>query len=320
MMTPDTLVSIVVRCYNEEAQIGRLLSGIWEQTHRNVEIIVVDSGSTDSTVDIVRRHPVKLLRISPEQFSFGRSLNLGCSEASGEFIVLSSAHVYPVYHDWLQKLLSPFAGPKVALTYGKQRGTDNSKYSERRILAKWFPEESNLRQTGPFCNNANAAIRRELWDRIRYNEELTGLEDMEWAIRATALDYHLAYVHDATVIHNHDESPGRIYNRYRREAIAFKAIFSHEKMRLWEAARLLLVNLAADYFHALKEKPPWRSLLSIPAFRLTQFWGAYRGFAVRGKVTSELKRTFYYPARQASTSGPNPSTEQGKVIDYSEHS
>ena len=319
-MTPDTLVSIVVRCYNEEAHIGRLLSGIGEQTHRHVEIIMVDSGSTDSTVDIALRHPVKLLRISPEDFSFGRSLNLGCSEASGEFIVLASAHVYPVYHDWIQRLLSPFADPKVALTYGKQRGTDDSKYSERRILAKWFPEQPDRRQTGPFCNNANAAIRRELWDLIRYNEELTGLEDMEWATRAIDLDYYLAYVHDATVVHNHNESPGRIYNRYRREAIAFKAIFPHEKMRLLEAARLFLVNITTDYFHAPRDRGLWQLLLSIPVFRLMQFWGAYRGFALRSKVTSELKRTFYYPAGAAPTSGASPGTEQRKAIDYSEHS
>ena len=318
-MKPDSLVSIVIRCYNEEAHISRLLSGIGEQTHRNVETIVVDSGSTDSTVDIARRHPIKLVRISPDDFSFGRSLNIGCSEASGEFIVLASAHVYPVFQNWLQKLLSPFADPKVALTYGKQRGTDDSSYSGRRILAKWFPEQSNERQTGPFCNNANAAIRRELWDLFPYNEELTGLEDMEWAKRAMALDYHLAYVHDATVLHNHNESPGRVYNRYRREAIAFKSIFPQEKMRLWEAARLLLVNLGADYFHAIKDRTLWRLLLSIPVFRLMQFWGAYRGFALRSKVTSELKRTFYYPAG-ARTAGTSPNTTQPKAIDYSEHS
>ncbi len=72
------LLSIIIRCYNEEQHIGRLLSGIMQQTVQNVEIIVVDSGSTDATLSIVSDYPAKILSIKPEEFSFGRSLNIGC--------------------------------------------------------------------------------------------------------------------------------------------------------------------------------------------------------------------------------------------------
>ncbi|NEQ09520.1 MAG: glycosyltransferase, partial [Moorea sp. SIO4E2] len=65
---PET--SIIIRCYNEEQHIGRLLSGIMQQTIQDVEIIVVDSGSTDATPSIASRYPVKLLSIKPEEFSF----------------------------------------------------------------------------------------------------------------------------------------------------------------------------------------------------------------------------------------------------------
>lgn len=319
-MTPNPLVSIIIRCYNEEAHIGRLLEGIEEQTHRNIEIIVVDSGSTDATVDIAQRYPIKLLHIKPEDFSFGRSLNLGCSRATGEFIVIASAHVYPVYRDWLEKLIAPFAEPNVALAYGKQRGTEESKYSERRLLGKWFPEKSNFNQAHPFCNNANAAIRRELWDVLPYKEELTGLEDTEWATRAMEMDYRVAYVADATVIHNHSESPRRLYNRYRREAIALKTISPLERMRLWDAARLFVGNVLSDYYHAVRDGAFWRNLASIPSFRLMQFLGAYRGFALTGPVTSELKRRFYYPNGTARPVAPDSGLEREKLIDYSERS
>ena len=122
--------SIVIRCYNEEQHIGRLLSGIMQQSVKDVDIIVVDSGSTDATVPIASRYPVKILSITPEEFTFGRALNLGCSAARGEFIVIASAHVYPVFDDWLEQLLKPFDDPSVALVYGKQRGGDTTKYSE----------------------------------------------------------------------------------------------------------------------------------------------------------------------------------------------
>jgi len=173
--------SIIIRCYNEEEHIGRLLTGIMEQTIKNVEIILVDSGSTDATLAISSRFPVKIVSIKPEDFSFGRSLNIGCQHATGEFIAIASAHVYPVYKDWLEKMLQPFVDNQIGLAYGKQRGNEITKYTEHQIFAKWFSEISDLNQTHPFCNNANAAIRRDLWSQIPYDESLTGLEDLDWS-------------------------------------------------------------------------------------------------------------------------------------------
>ena len=88
---PET--SIVIRCYNEERHIGRLLSGILQQGGLDVEIIVVDSGSTDATLSVAARYPVKILSVHPKDFSFGLSLNTGCQAASHELIVIASAHV-----------------------------------------------------------------------------------------------------------------------------------------------------------------------------------------------------------------------------------
>ena len=164
--------SLVIRAYNEEKHIGRLLWGIMQQTVKDVEIILVDSGSTDATTAIAGRFPVSILHIPPEDFTFGRSLNLGIAHANGEFIVIASAHVYPVYPDWLEKLLEPFQNPDVALVYGKQRGEINSKFSEQQIFAHWFPEQSQTLQQHPFCNNANAAIRRSIWQGHPYDESL----------------------------------------------------------------------------------------------------------------------------------------------------
>lgn len=293
-------ISIVVRCYNEEQHIGRLLSGIMEQTVRDVEIIVVDSGSTDATLSIASRYPVKVLAIRPEEFSFGRSLNTGCREASGEFIIIASAHVYPVYKDWLANLLEPFADPQVALAYGKQRGSQRTQYSEQRVFAQWFPEQSNRHQKHPFCNNANASIRRASWEQLSYNEELTGLEDLDWANRAIALGYHIAYVAEAEVVHVHDETPQQTYNRYRREAIAFKGIFPQERFHFWDFVRLWMANVFGDYRHALRDGMLGRELLRIPRFRLMQFWGTYRGYAQHEPVSQQLRRTFYYPNHQQS--------------------
>ena len=310
-------VSIVIRCYNEEKFIGRLLTGIMEQTIQNLDIILVDSGSTDATLAVASRYPVRILSIQPGEFSFGRSLNAGCSAARGEFIVIASGHVYPVYKDWLENLLSPFEDPRVALVYGKQRGAGKTQYSEHQVFSKWFPDRSNPEQDHPFCNNANAAIRRKMWEEMPYDEELTGLEDIDWASRAMRSGHKIVYRADAPVFHVHRETPLQTYNRYRREAIALKKIFPNEQFHFGDFVRLFLTNVLSDYGQALRDGVLAQDFFGIPRFRLMQFWGTYRGVAQWGPVTSQLKQTFYYPHRQRQQVRRPPRTkEEALRIDY----
>ena len=154
--------SIIIRAYNEGKHIPRLLEGIKQQTVKDVDVILVDSGSTDSTVSIAESYGARVVRIPSEEFTFGRSLNYGIKAATREFIVIASAHIYPVYPDWLETLLRPFQDDSVALTYGKQRGPDFAKFSERQIFHQWYPDAGKPKQETAFCNNVNAAIRKSL--------------------------------------------------------------------------------------------------------------------------------------------------------------
>lgn len=290
-----TGISVVVRCFNEERHIGRLLTGLMKQTLRPDQIVLVDSGSTDATLEIASHFPVEVHTIQPEQFSFGRSLNIGCAAARGELIVVASAHVYPVYETWLAELTTPLADPEVALAYGRQIGDANTKYSEGRVMARWFPVTSVPRQDHPFCNNANAAITRSGWQAQPYDESLTGLEDVDWAKRQMEGGGAIAYVASAPVVHAHDETWGQLLNRYRREAIAHKRIYREHGMSALETVRLSIANIASDYVHAARDGVLGRNVLSIPAFRAAQFVGTYRGFRQRGETSAALRRHFYYP-------------------------
>src|SRR5689334_8534484 len=111
--------SIVIRAYNEDRYIQRLLDGIRRQTVKDVDVVLVDSGSTDSTVPIAESFGAHVVHIPSSEFTFGRSLNLGMKAARQELVVIASAHVYPVYPDWLETLLRPLEqDAKIALTYG----------------------------------------------------------------------------------------------------------------------------------------------------------------------------------------------------------
>lgn len=314
-MTPRC--SIVIRAYNEEKHIARLLDGIQQQTIREVQTVLVDSGSTDATVQIAQQYPVQIVRIAPEDFTFGRSLNMGIGTAKAEWVVIASAHVYPVYPDWLERLLAPFENPQTALSYGKQRGCSTTKFSEHQIFNHWFPEHTQLRQDHPFCNNANAAIRRSLWQQQAYNEALPALEDLAWARWAFEQGYGIAYVAEAEVVHVHNETWQGIYNRYRRESMAFKQIYPHEHFYLRDLVWLYLRNVLSDFKAARHQRVLYAEAGNILRFRWMQFWGTYQGYRQSGPLTRQLRQAFYYP-RSDRKPIEKKSTRQVAPIQYTE--
>lgn len=309
-------VSVVIRCLNEEEHIGRLLTGLMRQQRPPDQIVIVDSGSTDATLAIASRFPVDVETIQPDEFSFGRSLNIGCRAATGEIVVIASAHVYPVYDSWLTELTAPFSDPMTALTYGRQVGDERTKYSEQRVMARWFPPVSVADQQHAFCNNANAAIRRSIWETQPYDEELTGLEDLDWAKKALDAGHRIAYVATAPIVHVHQETFDQLINRYRREAIAHKRIYREQHMSALDAVRLSAGNILSDYWHAARDGVLLQNLASIPAFRIAQFLGTYRGFRQRGEASALLRRHFYYPHSWRRVEQETP--RSGRLIHYDE--
>ena len=286
--------SLIIRAYNEERYIRRLLEGIKQQTVNDVEIILVDSGSTDSTVAIAESFGARVVHIPSAEFTFGRSLNYGVRAASRELVAIASAHVYPVYPDWLETLLRPFQDEQVALAYGKQRGYEGSKYSEHQIFHQWYPDVSNFDQATAFCNNANSAIRKSLWDLHPYDETLTGLEDLEWSKWAKGQGYRIAYVAEAEIVHIHNETPHGVYNRYRREAMALRRIYPESNFNLYDFIRLTFTNILSDLWHAARERVLLKSFASIFWFRFAQFHGTRMGHRETSLVTPQLRETFYY--------------------------
>ena len=309
-------VSLIVRCFNEEAHIGRLLSGVLKQTCRPQQVVVVDSGSTDRTLSIASTFDVDVVSIAPEQFSFGHALNVGISAASSDVAVFASAHVYPVYDTWIERLVAPFDDERVALTYGRQQTPPGGRFSEQRLLSQWFPSQSTYPQRHPFCNNANAAIRRAVWEKRQYDPQLTGLEDLDWAKSAIENGHTIAYVAEAPVVHVHDESAAQVFNRYRREAIAHKDIYNDQEMGIATAVRLAAFNILGDYREAVRTHQLRDNALDILIFRLAQFVGTYRGFAQSGPVTDVLKRRFYYPSSKVDLIADQSADPIGRPIDY----
>jgi glycosyltransferase involved in cell wall biosynthesis len=302
--TGKPLCSIVIRAFNEEEHLGKLLTGIMQQTIQDREIILVDSGSTDATPEIASNFPVKIVQINPAEFTFGRSLNRGVAVAAGEFVVIISAHCYPVYPDWLEQLLKPFEDSRVAVSYGKQRGAETNHYSEHQFFRSYFPDISQLNQGQPYTHNANAAIRKSLWEGHPYDEQLTGLEDLAWSSWAKEQGYSIAYAADAEIIHIHLETMKQVHNRYRREAIAMKQILPASQFSIRNMISMIIRKSVKDISQARRDRVLLKEILNILRFRIFQYLGTWQGYRYSGKIDLQLHQQFYYPPQLLSDKFP----------------
>lgn len=292
------LVSVVIRTLNEQAHLDELLTAIGEQKlpqGYDVESVIVDSGSSDNTLNIAARHSCRVTHIKKSDFSFGRSLNQGCDFADGDFLVFVSGHCVPVDENWLSELVQPLVSGAASYCYGRQVGRGPTKFSERRVFLKYFPEVSKVPQEGFFVNNANAALTRSCWDELRFDEELTGLEDMHLGKRITEGGGKLAYVASAGVYHIHQETWPQVRNRYEREGMALARIMPAAAMSLYDFFECTVRSIVKDSYAAAKQRKLMDSIYSIVMFRTLQYWGSYRGTKLARIVAKATRRSYFYP-------------------------
>jgi rhamnosyltransferase len=136
---------------------------------------------------------------------------------------------------------------------------------------------------------------RNVWKEFRFDEEVTGLEDMELGKRLLDAGHHLAYTAEAVVYHIHDELWIQTKRRYEREAIALQKIMPDVHVSLLDSARYLMASVFADFSSALAEGCLLKECLNIVKFRTAQYWGAYKGNHEHRQLSRKRKENYYYP-------------------------
>ena len=131
-------VSIVVRCLNENDNLKVLIPILLNQNYKDFELIFVDSGSTDGTLETINNYILKcnnffLYHIKKSDFTFGRSLNLGFQNSKGDIIVSLSAHCFPKNNLWLESIVEGFKLDNVGIVYGSQSPHLLTRHSESSV-------------------------------------------------------------------------------------------------------------------------------------------------------------------------------------------
>lgn len=216
-------VSIIIRTKNEERWIGHCLKAIFNQNYNNYEVIIVDNISDDGTLKKISSYNVKLVEI--EKYTHGKALNLGIENSNGEILVIISGHCIPTNKEWLNNLVKEFNNDNIAGVYGRQMPMSFSSPQTKRDLLITFGLDKKIQIKDSFFHNANSAIKREVWEKNKFDETVTNIEDRVWASQVIKIGYNIIYTPDATVYHYHGIHHDNDINRVRRTA---HVISSHD--------------------------------------------------------------------------------------------
>lgn len=216
----EVCVAIPVR--NGGPLFARALAALATQTVPHA-LLVCDSGSSDGSVALARKHGARVIEIEPEQFSHGGTRNLLMQEAEGSHVALLTQDAEPADERWLERLLGGFGlDDDVALAYGPYLPRPGASVAVRLELQRWFallapdgtprvdrlaPAERRepartLMGTRGFFTDANACIAREVWERVPFRE-VPYAEDRVLAIDMLRAGYAKVYMPDAAVVHSH---------------------------------------------------------------------------------------------------------------------
>lgn len=292
---PET--SIVMRSKNDAWVIGDTLRSVFNQTYQDFELINIDSGSTDGTVDIIKNFKSNLIEIKPEEYIPGKVLNMGMENSSGTYVVFINSDATPTHREWLENLLNGLkADQQIGAVYGCQVSRPDAWPLYRRDYETAFPPEAPDTREAllgddswyNFFSMANSAVKRETWQEIPFNPTIRYSEDIEWATRVRDAGYRVAYVPDAVAMHSHNYTYEQCYKRFFGEGKADAEIFDKPGWREnWLFYTLLPYGSAVlkDALYCLKRGELAGLKYSFP-LRWAQKQGRYAGLK-SGRQASE---------------------------------
>jgi rhamnosyltransferase len=218
------LISVIIPVRNGGADLRRCLDAIRSQrVDDEVEIVVVDSSSTDGSAELARHYGARVQVIPVEEFNHGATRNLGAELASGEILVFTSQDAAALGDDWLTKLVAPLDRERVAGVYGRQLPNPEASPPEKYFLDFLYgaggrvqeaADASALTMETTLFSNVNAAIPRWILEREPFVDDIVMSEDQEWARRVLLDGYRLVYAPEAAVRHSHAYSLRAAFRRF----------------------------------------------------------------------------------------------------------
>src|SRR5437868_4754603 len=221
----EPLVSIILRSFNEGWALRETLPAIRAQCYSNWELIVIDSGSTDGSVELIRNaHPRHFIQIPPEEYNPSRVMNHGMRLGCAELGIFLNADATPQGPNWLRPLVLALQNPEVAAVFGRQIPRPDCKAVYAHDYERCFGPNRESAKWEHFFSMVSSGLHKDIWAKRGFLEQFQYSEDDEYTRWCRAQGYRVVYVPESVVMHSHNYTPKQAYQRSYGEAKALAAV------------------------------------------------------------------------------------------------
>ena len=266
-------VSIFIPTKNAGCEFSEVLERIFSQDEKRLEVIIVDSGSTDQTCEIAAKYPAEIIKIKPSEFGHGKTRNLALKYSKADYIVFLSQDAIPSDEYWLSNLLRNFSDEEVAGVFSRQIPKRDARELQKFFYKYYFPEDKVVRPLqefnsiqNRFFSNVSSCIKKDVLQKYPFSDTILTTEDQEWAKRITDIGYITVYEPKSVVIHSHNHELRRIFKGYFDSASALRALTEQEYVEFKKGSMKYITKEFLYVFkHKKSELPYWmiRNLVKV---------------------------------------------------------
>lgn len=222
----EPLVSIILRSFNEGWALKDTLSAIRAQEYKNWELIVIDSTSTDGSVELIRAaQPRHFVQIQTREYNPSRVMNHGMQLAGAEFGIFLNADATPQNNNWLRPLVEALQDAQVAAVFGRQIPRPDCRAVYACDYERCFGPERESAKWDHFFSMVSSGLRKDVWARRGFLEKMQYSEDDEYTRWCRAQGYRVGYVPGSVVMHSHNYTPAQARRRHYGEGRALAAVW-----------------------------------------------------------------------------------------------
>jgi glycosyltransferase involved in cell wall biosynthesis len=295
-------ISVVIPTKNGGGGLAQCLAAVrGQELGDQVELVVIDSGSDDDTVEVARGHGAVVWGIPPSEFTHGRARNYGASCSTGEVLVFLSQDATPTRGDWLERLTEPLRDrPDLAGVYGRQLAHPHARPPEVFFLDFLYGPKpriqrasgaSELSMDTTLFSNVNAAIPRWAWERFPFAEDIIMSEDQEWSRRVLLDGFALRYEPSAAVRHSHDYTLAAAFRRFFDSGVSAERSYLAGREPARRVLRASAVRYAREEILWLAREGRRRWIPYAALYESAKFAGLVLG-ANHRRLPATVKRRF----------------------------
>jgi rhamnosyltransferase len=277
----EPLVTIIIRSYNEGWALKETLAALHVQNYSNWELIVIDSGSTDGSVELIKAFfPYQFIQISSSDYHPSRVMNCGMRLSRSEYAIFLNADATPQDSNWLRPLVKSLLNPNNAAVFGKQIPRPNCEAVYACDYERCFGENREAAKWDHFFSMVSSGIRKDVWSLRGFSEEVRYSEDDEYTRWCRRNGWNIVYCPESVVMHSHNYTPKQAFKRNRGEGEAL-AVICKDNSSNYNWLKFVglgyLRDAVRDFEFCLKRGclHEWPHALKI---RAIQRYGKYHGF------------------------------------------